>query len=281
MYSVKMISAGKTYELSRTSGIFPSSLKGAASIDQTVTLASSAQLDGSFVQSTRVERRTIALTLQPLRRDAWLTFKRQLVEMFPPHQPVELLVSRGGVTRSIEGYLNGRVEVDSGGAWANKRITLTITCPQPYFLDGREQEIFFRQAAPLWAFPLSLYGTAGTAASMMVTHDSRYLVNGGVAEIGIRARIEAYAGTIKNPSISDGTRTVRALVTMAVGDVLEISTVPGSKYVRLNGENHMFFDKNSVFFSLPPGVSEITVDADEGLDNARAAVFYRRKYGGV
>lgn len=281
MYTVKMISGGQVCEFSRASGIFPASLKGAASIDQTVTLASSAQLDGSFVQSTRIERRTLTLTLQPLRRDAWLIFRKRLPELFPPHEPIELTVARGGVSRSISGYLNGRVELDSGGAWVDKRITLTVTCPQPYFLDSREQEIFFRQAAPLWAFPLSLYGTAGTAASMTVTHDSRYLVNGGVAEIGIRARIEAFAGPVVNPSISDGTRTVRALVTMAVGDVLEISTIPGEKYVRLNGVNHMFFDKDSVFFSLPPGVSEITVDADEGLDNARAAVFYRRKYGGV
>lgn len=295
MYTVKMISGGKICEFSRASGIFPTSLKGAASIDQTVTLASSAQLDGSFVQATRIERRTLTLTLQPLRRDAWKAFRRQLTELFPPHEPVRLVVSRDGSSRSISGYLNGRVEIEEGTGWVDKRVALTITCPQPFFEDEAEQEIAFRQIVPLFSFPLSSFVSesyneitetnertvAGTATGMMVTTDARYLVNNGEAEIGIRARIEAFAGPVVNPSISDGTRTVRALATLEVGDVLEISTVPGEKYVRLNGENYMFFDKSSIFFAMPKGVSEITVDADEGLDNARSAVYYRRKYGGV
>lgn len=281
MYQIEMKAGGQTFEFSRASGIFPASLKGIVSPDQTVTLASSSQLDGGYVQATRVEKRTLTLTLQPIRRDAWLTFKKKMTRLLIPHEPAELRIAHNGLTRSVSGYVTGQIEVDSGGAWANKRIMMTIICPQPYLLDDADQEILFRQVAPLWAFPLAFFGEAGAATGMMVTHDSRYLVNNGVAEIGIRAELEAYAGEVVNPWVSDGVRKVSVLAEMNAGDKIVISTVPGEKFVKRNGENYMFFDRTSEFFSVPVGISEITVGADEGLDNLRSKVFYRRKYAGI
>lgn len=286
---------GKTLVFNAESGLLPVEVTGVAGADPDVKISTLAQLDGGYIESDKIAKRLIKIKVVPINRSAVEKLRQQLVDTIIPHEDAELFITRNGRTRSIKGRLSGQITVSKAAAGWTRAYTITFVCPQPYLLDEEEQEIVFRQVVPLFTFPLSSFvvesynpvtetnerTVAGTVTGMMVTTDARYLVNGGDTEIGIRAELEAYAGTVINPWISDGNNKVRVLCQMEVGDILTISTVPGEKYVKLNGVNFMFFDRNSSFFSVPVGVSEISVGADSGTDNLRSRVTYRRKYSGV
>lgn len=281
MTTVKIIIRGKTLEFNAKSGLLPLSVEGIQGADPDVKVSTLAQLDGGYIESDKISKRLITITVVPTTYSAVEKLRQKIIDTIIPHEEAELLITRNGRTRSIKGYLSGQITVSKSKASWTRAYKFTFVCPQPYLLDETEQEIVFRQVVPLWTFPYNSMVGAGTVTGMMVTTDARYLVNGGDADIGIKATIEAWAGAAANPWISDGTSKVKVNVSMAVGDVVEISTVPGEKYVRLNGVNYMFFDRNSEFFSVPVGVSEISVGADEGIDNLRTNVTYRRKYSGV
>lgn len=295
MTTVKIKTRGRTLDFNMESGLLPVSVSGIESADPVVRVSTLAQLDGGYIESDKVSKRVLVLMVVPINRTAVEKLRAALVDTIVPHEDAELFITRNGRTRSIMGRLNGQITVATAKTGWTRAYKIQFVCPQPYLLDAEEQEIVFRQVVPLWTFPLSMYTVGafdpdagvvaehrqGTVTGMMVTTDSRYLVNGGDAAIGIRAVLEAYAGAVKNPWVTDGTSRVKVLAEMQVGDVVEISTVPGEKYVRLNGVNHMLFDRDSEFFSVPVGVSEITVGADEGTDNLRSRVVYRRKYSGV
>lgn len=295
MTTVKIKTRGKTIVFDETSGLLPVAVDGIASADPEVKISNLAQLDGGYIESDKISKRIIMITVVPINRQAVEKLRANLIDTIVPHEDAELFITRNGRTRSIKGRLSNQITVATSKANWTRSYKLSFVCPQPYLLDEEEQEIVFRQVVPLFTFPLSSFvvesynpitetnerTVAGTVTGMMVTTDSRYLINGGDTEIGIRAELEAYAGTVINPWISDGNNKVRVLCQMEVGDVLTISTVPGEKYVKLNGVNFMFFDRNSSFFSVPVGVSEISVGADSGTDNLRSRVTYRRKYSGV
>ena len=295
MTTVKIKTRGKTLVFDETSGLLPLAVEGIASADPEVKVSTLAQLDGGYIESDKISKRIITITVAPINRQAVEKLRAQLIDTIAPHEEAELFITRNGRTRSIKGRLSGQITVAKTKTSWTRSYKITFVCPQPYLLDEDEQEIVFRQVVPLFTFPLSSYVVEqynaeldttiehrqGTVTGMMVTTDARYLVNGGDAAIGIKATLEAYAGAVTNPWVSDGTSKVQVITEMAIGDIVEISTVPGEKYVRKNGENFMFFDRNSEFFSVPVGVSEISVGADVGVDNLRSRVTYRRKYSGV
>ena len=76
-------------------------------------------------------------------------------------------------------------------------------------------------------------------------------------------------GDVVNPIIYDVTGAYIGVIdTMAEGDVIEINTNRGEKYVRKNGEN--IFSKirsGSSFLQLAIGDNQLTVNADSGTQN--------------
>ena len=70
-------------------------------------------------------------------------------------------------------------------------------------------------------------------------------------------------------------------MTLNDGDVLVISTVKGQKSIYLNGQRHFNFHCDSTFFSLPVGVSDVTVTAESGGEYMDAQVEYTPLYFGI
>ena len=90
------------------------------------------------------------------------------------------------------------------------------------------------------------------------------------------------AGTV-NPVITreeDGAY-IRILTTLAVGDTLTVSTVPGAKYVLKNGENCLRFDRGSTFFPLLCGKNTLHISADAMPEPPDTVIAYRNRYFGV
>ena len=75
---------------------------------------------------------------------------------------------------------------------------------------------------------------------------------------------------------------IRLLGQYAPGDVIEISTEPRAKSVRLNGENIMHrLDRSSSFFGLAVGGNTVRYTADDGYSNMAMYIFFTPLYLGV
>lgn len=275
-------SEGKTLPFTLSNGFVVKAVSGIESADANVRLNSNAQFDGSYITSDAVESRMVSVAVVPINIETASKKRHDIISFIVPHEDYEIFVRRDGRVRSIVGRLDGEIRTSRSGAWWTQIYKINFICPEPFWMDENDKEVVFRQVVPLMAFPFSPFVGAGTVSGMMVTDDKRFIINEGDAPVGVVATIVARGGDVINPSINLGPLYVKAIVNMEVGDVLTISTVPGEKYILLNGEKHMRFDRKSTFFQLPKGVSEISVNAEDGtLDNVSCAVVYRNHYSGV
>ena len=280
--NVRICRGEKSMEFDRKGDFLLAKIDGNASVDPSLKIQNNAQGDGGYIESDRVLKRDVSISVIPCNRQNAEALRAELISFILPHEDYEIYISRNGRTRKIVGRMSGEIKVSSAAVWWANLYTMTFSCQSPFLQDEAEQIISFRNIVPLFAFPLSTYIGAGTVSGMMTTADKRYLINQGDTEIGIIASIAAYAGTVKNPSISNGKDYVKVLCEMNIGDEIEISTIPGNKYIKYNGENFMFFDRNSVFFSIKKGVSEVSVSAeDDTIDNIKSEVRYTNLYSGV
>ena len=279
---VKICRGDQCMKFDYKSDLMLSKIDGNASAAPSVKIQNNAQGDGGYIESDRVLSREISISVIPISRNTAENKRSELLKFIIPHEDYDIYVTRNKVTRKITGRMSGQIRVSKTALWWSDIYTMTFLCKSPFFQDDKDQTIVFRNIVPLFAFPLSTYVGAGTVSGMMITTDKRFIINQGDTPIGIIATITAYAGQVINPSISNGNKTVRVICTMNQGDVMEISTVPGNKYVKLNGENFMFFDRNSEFFSIEKGVSEVSVNAEsDTIDNIRSQIVYTNQYSGV
>lgn len=282
MVEVVIKSGEKTLPLTVPNGFLVKAVSGIESADASVKTNSNAQFDGSYIISDAVARRMVSISVVPIDIATATRKRHELISFIVPHQEYEIYIRRDGRIRSIVGRLSGEITTSNAGAWWTKVYRLRFVCPSPFWKDETDKEVVFRQVVPLMAFPFSPMRGAGTVSGLMVTEDRRFIINEGDVPVGVVATIYARGGPVVNPSINLGAQYVKAIINMEVGDVLTISTVPGEKYILHNGEKHMRFDRRSTFFQLPKGVSEISVNAEDGtLDNVSCAVVYRNQYSGV
>jgi hypothetical protein len=276
-------SAGDALALTYSNDYLVRAVTGTESADPNVRTTKKAYTDGSYITQDAVEKREVSIDVIPINIENAQQKARDIIDFIVPHEVYTITVSRNGRTRSIKGVLNDDIKKSKSGAYWTNRYTVEFVCVESYWLDANEQEIAFWKTTPLLTFPLTFWAGAGTVSGMLVTNAKRYVVNKGAAEFGVVATIQARAGRVVNPTIRhDSGKYVRVLATLEVGDVVTISTVPGEKYILLNGEKYMRFDRKSAFFQIPRGASEISVEAEEDTtNNMSARVVYRNQYSGV
>lgn len=264
-------------------GFLVKAVSGLNSADPVVSTTKKAYTDGSYISGDSVERRIVNMSVVPVFMDSARQKMQEIVDFVVPHETYEIIVTRNGKSRKIYGLLNREIETSRSGVHWAQIHSIEFVCVSPYWQDVTDQMIVFRENVPLLTFPLSFYRGAGTTTGLMITGDQRFLINDGAIPTGIVATIYARGGAVKNPSVGlSPTVFVRVLVEMQRGDVLTISTVPGEKYILLNGDKYMRFDRQSTFFQAERGVSEVFVNAEDGtLDNVSARVIYNNQYSGV
>jgi hypothetical protein len=240
-----------------------------------VGLGENALLDGGYVASERVAPREIDIEFEAAQWALTQQHRLRLIGLLRPKTAGTLTVSRAGVTRSIGFRLSGRPRFKQESLYDFLRVSVTLVCPDPYFTDPSDSAARFLSVRPLFAAPLTSWAGAGTASGMVTASGSLEIENAGDTDIGVVAELTAETRVAVNGEC------VRALTELAQGDSLAISTVPGQKSIRKNGEPANFYDRASVFFQLPTGRSTVTVSADTGADNLRARIRYRLKYLGV
>ena len=87
-----------------------------------------AVLDGGIIGGVRAKSRRITLDFVARNRSY-----PEIASLFPLGQRWAIRVARRNVTRIIEGYRDGAIEVSAASALATPVVSVSFLCPSPYF----------------------------------------------------------------------------------------------------------------------------------------------------
>lgn len=237
--------------------------------DVEVASSTTASIDGDVINNLRVTPRTVVLDLKVKNNVNVETAKRWLLQTVKPKLPGRIRMTQDG--RETE--LSGIVENIEMPRFTNGVICqVSLHCSVPYWQDVNYVLVEISRLIDLHYFPKDQGGLAfpsgGIPLGSYNLNNTQTYYNDGDAETGMLITIIAL-GDVVNPIIYNVTGAYIGVIdTMAEGDVIEINTNRGEKYVRKNGEN--IFSKiksGSSFLQLAIGDNQLTVNADSGTQN--------------
>ena len=237
--------------------------------DVEVASSTTASIDGDVINNLRVTPRTVVLDLKVKNNVNVETAKRWLLQTVKPKLPGRIRMTQDG--RETE--LSGIVENIEMPRFTNGVICqVSLHCSVPYWQDVNYVLVEISRLIDLHYFPKDQGGLAfpsgGIPLGSYNLNNTQTCYNDGDAETGMLITIIALSDVV-NPIIYDVTGAYIGVIdTMAEGDVIEINTNRGEKYVRKNGEN--IFSKirsGSSFLQLAIGDNQLTVNADSGTQN--------------
>lgn len=237
--------------------------------DVEVASSTTASIDGDVINNLRVTPRTVVLDLKVKNNVNVETAKRWLLQTVKPKLPGRIRMTQDG--RETE--LSGIVENIDMPRFTNGVICqVSLHCSVPYWQDVNYVLVEISRLIDLHYFHEDQGGLAfpsgGIPLGSYNLNNTQTYYNDGDAETGMLITIIAL-GDVVNPIIYDVTGAYIGVIdTMAEGDVIEINTNRGEKYVRKNGEN--IFSKiksGSSFLQLAIGDNQLTVNADSGTQN--------------
>lgn len=272
--------------------LLASGFSGGEATEAVTETAHRAQPDGVLVVSRYPAGRDMTLVFEIADYDNREAYRASLISFFDPTADGVLTVMRRGgdgqgLTRSIACMLAGRVTMTQEHLHAYVRVRVPLFCPDPYFYSDTAESDAAHTVTPLLSFPLTVTEDTGAVSGLLRYDDTVTVWNTGDAPTGFLLRMRAVdrggtAGTV-NPVVTreeDGAY-IRILTTLAVGDTLTVSTVPGAKYILKNGENCLLFDRGSSFFPLLCGKNTLHISADAMPEPPDTVIAYRNRYFGV
>lgn len=271
--------------------LLASGLSGTEAAEAVVQTLEPAQTAGALVLSRRTAGRDIILQFEIADYDNRAQYRAALLSFFDPTADGMLEIIRcdangGTVCRRAACMLSGRMTMTQETLYSYVRVRVPLYCPDPCFFSDEITLAAARTVIPLLACPLTLTADAGLAAGLIRGSDVLTADNPGDAPTGFLLRLRAVdsGGTagITDPVITreeDGAY-IRILTTLAEGDTLTVSTVPGAKYVLKNGEPCLRFDRGSTFFPLLCGKNTLRITAAAMPEPPDAVLsFYCRYFG--
>jgi hypothetical protein len=259
-----------TLTLEETStGVVVQSIEGLDPVKATLVSSSFAQLDGSQYQSSRRESRNLKfqLGLEPDYVDIFdvRTLRNQLYGFFMPKTPVDLRFFLPG---GLDVDISGRVESFETAIFSREpAVDVSILCFDPDFYD---------------ATPVVVAGnTTSTTTETTITYDGT-VETGIIFTLNVNRTLDEF--TIYHTPPDDQLRMLDFAAPLVSGDVLTISTVPGSKGATLThlGSNSSILygvSPQSKWIELMPGDNKIRVYATGAA--VPYTIEYTDKYGGL
>ncbi len=247
-----------------------------------VKISSYAASHGGYARTRRFAERELSLTFEIAAfGEEREKIRRKIISMTSPEADGELDVTLLGVHRTIEVIPADEQEFVRGSFSDCIEVTLHFIAPQVFFRDHDGKILRFRDAAPVFTFPMNFMAGAGTVSGMYRTTDTAAAENPGDTACGILAKIRAAGGSVIHPGLRCGEKFIRCPLTLSDGDELIIDTRLRRKNITLNGVRCFTFERDSSFFSLPKGVTQLSVTCDSGGEFVDCEIEYVPAYYGM
>lgn len=262
--TITIESRGKTLVIGSGSTLGLLAHSGFDSADREYDIVSNGASDGGYVTKKRLASRELSITTDTGFFEPHAV-RENLVRFLNAADTALITVTRNGITRHITAY-SSSVEIDEKNMYAPATVKLGFIAPYPYFY-GAEKSASTRGQSDGFRIPMALPPTVTIGVVQSVK--STGLMNSGDEQTGFRARLEFNLVT-SAPKIQNETtgEYIQLSGDFAPGDIVEISTVNGSKTITMNGvsiTNRLTI--GSTFFQLVPGYNVVGFSGD---DNSRA-----------
>lgn len=258
-----------------SSGIYIQDIEGLGPVKATLVSSSFAGEDGEQYHSMRREARDVKLTLG-LEPDYVTSTVRalraRLYNYFMSGMPVNLrFYDTDGAIQLTVG-IDGRVESCDPAVFTQEpAMEVGIRCFKPDFLELVDKTVNGTTTATSTDTTVSYTGTVETGIVFTMT------------------ATKAIANFTVYHTPPDGiVRSFYYNDPLAVGDKLEISTVPGSKYVRktASGQNSYTsllrgMSPSSNWIEFQPGPNKVRVSVPAGADGVAWTMKYTNRHGGL
>lgn len=239
-------------------------IEGLSPPQATINSSVNTTMDGSTINSTRVENRNIVLYLAI---EGNIEANRiNLYKYFPVKKAVTLYYTNSTRNVSIEGV----VELIECDLFANKQVAqISLICAKPYFKEISEINTSLAGIISRFTFPFSI-PAEGIVFSEIETGVRKSIINSGDVDIGTIITLTART-TVVNPVIYNVfTREfIKLNFTMQPSDVIVINTNVGEKTITLTRDGETtnilgYMTKDSSWFVLTNGDNVFTYDTDGG-----------------
>lgn len=275
------------------SGLYIVAMDGLGAPPANINMTEYAVIDGAMFNSSRARSRNITMTIQPLRPVE--ANRHKVYELFPVKKKVRLTFK----TQTRLCYIDGYVESCDANVYSTRgQVAVSILCPDPYFRELSTTRSMYYRAAPAFHFPI------GTVANpppyeLGILSDNYQIINvdyDGDADTGVLLYLEmdGQVGDITlTNSVTRETMRINAdrvaVMTgqsLGIGDAIQISTIPGDKYINLirAGESINLISalsRDSDWLTLTVGNNRFAYTAASGKENIVVRVEYATAFVGV
>ena len=276
------------------SGLYIVAMDGLGAPPANINMTEYAVIDGAMFNSSRARSRNITMTIQPLRPVE--ANRHRVYELFPVKKKVRLTFK----TQTRLCYIDGYVESCDANVYSTRgQVAVSILCPDPYFREPGTTRSMYYRAAPGFHFPIGTVDNPGPY-ELGILGDNYQVIDidyTGDADTGVILSLEmdGQVGgeiTITNSSTHETMRidTTRVAVmtgqALGIGDAIEISTIPGDKFINLIRDGEPInlisaLSKDSDWLSLTVGRNQYAYVATSGKENIVVRVEYATAFVGV
>lgn len=240
-----------------------------------------ANTDGSVFNSSRVNDRTITITMAingPAEANRLLLYR-----YFKTKYPVRLYYKNGVRDVYIDGYVS-KFSVE----YFDKKQTaqIEISCPMALFRAVKESVTEFSNTENMFVFPFTIEA-AGIPFSEITLGEQKTIINGGDVETGVVIKLNALSRVL-NPKLYnvDTADHMFLNVEMEPGDEITINTRKKEKSIILLRDGVQSnivgkLDAGSTWFNLVPGDNVFTYEADEFPENLQCIFIINNQFEGV
>lgn len=256
-------------------------------IDTDIATSENPYIDGTIIENVRALPRGISMTFKlipPIRES--IEFFTDIVKS---KQFVTLTEMENGREISIKGVATIPPYTRMSAAC---EITLDIYCGEPYWQDVQTVIEELAHVVSLLNFPVigQYFTPIGRPFGEVDMNIEKTFDNDGDVSVGMRILINAL-GTVENPRISCSTGEqngwyMQLNLTLSLNDEVEISTVRGNKYIKINGStvfngapvlSYLTF-AGTDWLQLETGKNTFNITATSGADDVHFTISYKRRY---
>lgn len=260
---------------------------GLDGIDNTIYRNNSMGQHGDTYTGQRYEPREITIegSINSVDKDRVLELRRKAEKILNAELDAKLVYTYKDFVRVIDCKVEGTPRFKRESVFTTYSIPLL--CCSPFWREETEAKAEIASWVASWEFDFEI-PEEGIELGYRETSVIVNVFNEGDVKSGMRIEFRA-VGTVVNPMLINVNTNeyIKMIDTeMVAGDVITINTEYGSKGVTLtrDGEETDYFrriDVDSTFIQLDIGDNVYKYDAESGVMNLEATIYYNNKYLGV